>query len=607
MKNPDDFLQTLPARPGVYQMLNRQGDILYVGKARKLKNRLASYFHKGTQDPKTAALVKQIDDIRVIITDSENEALLLESNLIKKYKPRYNVLFRDDKTYPYLYLSTHDEFPRLVFYRGNRKLPGRYFGPYPSAFAVRESLNLLQKIFGIRQCSNSFFRNRTRPCLQYHIKRCTAPCVAYIDAPTYQQQVKYAELFLEGKNQQVIAELARLMEEASEKLEFERAAWYRDKIASMRKVQEQQHVSGEGGDADVLAVASQAGAACVHMVFIRAGRVMGNKVYFPKMQVAMGDEEILSSFLSQYYLQLEQHQQRDIPRQIIVNKALMDADWIEQVLVEQSQHPVNIAHSVRGERAAWLRLAINNAKQAIESHAANRMNVYRRFEALQEVLNLDNLPQRLECFDISHTQGEATVASCVVFDCMGPAKSAYRHFNITGIAPGDDYAAMRQALLRHYSHLKLEEHKLPDVLVIDGGKGQLHQAEQVLEELQIISITVIAIAKGVTRKPGLETIWIAGRDEPLDLAPDSEALHLIQHIRDEAHRFAITSHRKRRAKARSTSSLENIPGIGAKKRQELLRQFGGMQEVLRASVDELSKVPGISKALAQRIYSALHR
>lgn len=596
------FLKNLTSNPGVYQMLGEKGDVLYVGKARNLKKRVSSYF-RGNQSIKTTSLIKQTKKVEVIVTNSENEALLLENNLIKKLKPRYNILFRDDKSYPYIFLSDHKEFPRLGFYRGPKRGNGRYFGPYPSALAVRETLNLLQKLFRIRSCEDSFFRNRTRPCLQYQLKRCTAPCVGYIDPMQYQQNVQRAILFLEGKSHAVIEELAKQMEDAAYKLDYEKAALYRDQIAQLRTVLQQQAVTTEGGEVDVIALASDLGRVCVQVLLIRGGRLLGSKSYFPVVPAESGSEEILAAFLSQYYL--SQTHGREIPHHIVINAKLVDQDWIATALAEQAGHKVALIFQPHGDRARWLAMAQQNAKQALTTHLAERATVFQQLEAVQELLSLDSIPKRLECFDVSHSQGEATVASCVVFNEQGLYKNDYRRFNIEGVTPGDDYGALYQALLRHFRPLKTNEDKLPDILIIDGGKGQLRQAELVLEELQISGITVLGIAKGPGRKAGLETLFISGRPEPLMPAADSLAFHVIQHLRDEAHRFAITGHRGRRAKHRRESVLENIPGIGPKRRRELLRRFGGLQELKRASIEDLTKVPGIHQDLAARIYQIL--
>ena len=596
------FLKQLTTRPGVYQMYDQQEKLLYIGKAKNLKNRVSSYFRSTGLHIKTAALVAKIADVQVTVTNSETEALLLEQNLIKQYRPPYNILLRDDKSYPYIFISDKDDYPAVRFSRGAKRKKGRYFGPFPSGGAVRDSLSLLQKIFRIRQCDESFFRNRSRPCLQYQIKRCTAPCVELISKEDYQDDIRHAAMFLEGKNSVVMEAVAGKMEHASSALNFEHAALYRDQLISLQKVQEQQYVSGMQGDADVIACAIKPGGVCVHMLFVRGGRIIGSKAYHPKVSIEESEEEILSAFIAQWYLS----GQRDIPAYIITSQEITDKDCIEDALASARNKKVALAHAVRGERAGWQKLACTNAEQQLSSYLANKKNIYNRYLELQELLGLEEIPKRLECFDISHSSGEATVASCVVFDRNGPLKSDYRHFNIEGITPGDDYAAMHQALQRRYTRLKKGEGKLPDVLLIDGGKGQVTQAMEVLDELSISDVLVIGIAKGPTRKAGFEVLVSGDTGEETVLESDSGALHLMQHIRDEAHRFAITGHRARRGKARKRSVLEDIPGVGPKRRRELLRHFGGIQEVERASIEEIAKVSTISQTIAEDIYAALH-
>jgi excinuclease ABC subunit C len=536
----------------------------------------------------------------VTVTRTEDEALLLENNLIKELKPRYNVVLRDDKSYPYIRLSETHAFPRLSFYRGEKRSQGRYFGPYPNAGAVRETLNQLQRLFKIRQCEDTFFRNRTRPCLQYQIKRCTAPCVGLIDPDSYQNDLRHAIMFLEGKNHEVIEELIQKMDQAAGKLDYEQAAYYRDQIASLRRILDKNQAGSDKGDMDVIVGVVREGMSCVEVFFIRGGRNLGNKAFFPRHSPDTEVKDILTAFISQYYID------RDVPDEILVNEDLEDQEMIQQALEQFSRHKLTLRSHVRGERARWLQLALDNAEHDLRRYLSTRSNLNQRFEDLRESLALDELPQRLECFDISHLAGEATVASCVVFDHFGPLKSDYRRFNIKGITPGDDYAAMRQVLMRRYLRLKKGEAKLPDIVFIDGGKGQIMQVGEVFEELQISGILVVGVAKGRERKPGLETLHILGRPEEVILPPHSPALQLIQHIRDEAHRFALAGHRGRRTKARNRSSLEDIPGIGPGRRRTLLKQFGGIQGVARAGIDELAKIPGINKELAQRIYDTLH-
>ncbi len=596
----EDFLRTLTSRPGVYRMFDGDGQVLYVGKARNLKKRVSSYFRRSGLAPKTRALMKQMARVEVTVTATEAEALLLENNLIKLHHPRYNILLRDDKSYPYIYLSTDREYPRLSFHRGARKGKGRYFGPYPSSGAVRESLHLLQKMFRVRQCEDSFFANRSRPCLQYQIKRCTAPCVGLVSPEDYARDVHHTVLFLEGKSTALNAELVERMEQAAARLDYEQAAVYRDQIASLSRVQERQYVSGESGDMDIVAAAVSGGLACVQVFFIRHGVNLGNKVFFPRIPQHSTEAEVLSAFVAQYYLE------HPVPGRILLSHALPDADLIAAALARKAERKVTLSARVRGERARWLGMAVENARQALAARLGSQAGMQRRLHLLQQALELDEPPNRIECFDISHSQGEGTVASCVVFDREGPRKSDYRRFNISDITPGDDYAAMEQALLRRYTRLKKEDAALPELLLIDGGKGQLSSARKVMEELQISEILLVGVSKGPARKAGMEILHIPSQGRELDLPPDSPALHLIQQIRDEAHRFAITGHRQRRARARNVSPLEGIPGVGPRRRQQLLKHFGGIQEVARAGVEDLGKVAGISRDLAQKIYDTFH-
>ena len=594
-------LRHLTRLPGVYRMIGGDGKVLYVGKAKNLKNRVSSYFRDAARlSPRIASMVSQVANIEVTVTNTEAEALLLENNLIKEHRPRYNVLLRDDKSYPYIFVSLKDTYPRLAFHRGARREQGRYFGPYPSSGAVRETLNLLQKLFLVRQCEDSFFRNRSRPCLQYQIKRCTAPCVRLISEADYRRDVEHAVQFLEGKSEAIIEDLVRQMEDAAERLEYEKAAHYRDQIENLRKISERQYVAGGDGDLDIVACEIRSGVACVQVFSIRGGHNLGNKSFFPSLPESLSEAEVVGAFLGQYYLV------REVPGEILVSHEPTEKSLLEEMLGLRRGRKVAISAQVRGERARWVELARRNVGHALDARLASKAGMQQRYEALQEELDLDAIPARMECFDISHTQGEATVASCVVFDGEGPRKSDYRRFNIEGIEPGDDYAAMRQALTRRYRRLKEGEAPLPDILFIDGGKGQVRQAHEVLEELQVEGVTIIGIAKGEERKPGLETLILSGQTAPTILPANSPALHLIQQIRDEAHRFAITGHRQRRAKARTTSPLEAIPGLGPKRRQGLLKRFGGLRGVSAASAEELAKVPGISRDLAQRIYDEFH-
>jgi len=599
------FLKQLTERPGVYRMFNQSGDILYVGKAANLKKRVASYFRSQGQAIKTRSLVSRIADIQVTVTGSETEALLLEQNLIKSSRPPYNILLRDDKSYPYIYLSAHKDFPSLTFRRGRTERDkGRFFGPFPSGGAVRDSLNILQKVFKIRQCDDSYYNNRSRPCLQYEINRCTAPCVGYITPEDYQADVRRASLFLEGKNPTILNELMEAMETASKNLEFEKAAAYRDQINTLRHVQEQQSIEGGNAEVDVLGFSQEAGIACVVVIFVRGGRVLGTRHYFPRLSMDQSADELLTAFIGQYYLGGEG--EREIPRDIIVPQPLEDSGVLGEALSQASGRETRVRHNVRDERRRWVELATTNAIQTLRTHLASKETVYRRLLALKDLLELEQAPGRMECFDISHSSGESTVASCVVFDENGPLKSDYRLYNINDVTAGDDYAAMRQVLTRRYKRLKAGDGKRPDLVFIDGGKGQLGVAREVFEELDIQDITLIGVAKGATRKAGMESLVDALTNSVFRVPPDSPALHLIQHIRDEAHRFAITGHRFRRDKKRRQSTLEGIPGVGPKRRKDLINYFGGLQEINKASIDEISKVRGVSRQLAESIYAALH-
>ncbi len=600
-----DFLKQLTERPGVYRMYDEAGGILYVGKASSLKKRVSSYFRKTGLAPKTEALVAKIASIEVTVTGSETEALLLEQNLIKSLRPPYNILLRDDKSYPYIYLSSHRDYPSLTFRRGRtKKGGGTWFGPFPSSGAVKESLNVLQKVFRIRSCNESYFRNRNRPCLQYQIGRCSGPCVELISPEDYLQDIRRATMFLEGKNPAVIQDLVTAMEAAAANLEFEKAAGYRDQINHLRHVQEQQSVDGEGGDADVIAITQDAGIVCVVVIIVRGGRVLGTKDYFPRFSIEQTEGELLAAFLGQYYL--GGSSRREIPRDILVPVDIEGQELLATALSEAAGREVRIRRNVRGERRRWLELAMTNARQTLLSHLASKETVYRRLLALRDLLGLSETPSRMECFDISHSHGENTIASCVVFDENGPLKSDYRLFKIEGITAGDDYAAMRQVLTRRYKRIVGGDGKRPDLVFIDGGKGQLNIAREVFEELGISDIPLIGVAKGVTRRAGMEQLIDAMTGSVSRVPADSPALHLIQHIRDESHRFAITGHRAGRDKKRRQSTLEGIEGVGPKRRRELIRYFGGIQEIRKASVDEMTKVQGISKALAETIYAALH-
>jgi len=598
--DPKSYVDSLPARPGVYRMLDAQGEILYVGKARHLKSRVGSYFQPSNVHPKVQALVAKTVRMEVTITNSDTEALLLEFNLIKKHRPRFNVVLRDDKSFPFLRLDTRHEFPRLSFYRGSRKEPGRFFGPYPSAGAVRETLQQLQKLFRLRNCEDTYFANRSRPCLQYQIQRCTAPCVGLISKENYARDAGAAIKVLEGRNDEVQQELGRRMEAAAARLEFEDAARLRDQLANLKAIQAQQIVTaGTDHDADVIAIAAGNGEYCVALMFVRGGRSLGSTTFFPRAPFAE-PSEVLAQFVGQYYLE------RESPPEILVESDFEDMPVLEAALAQRSGHKVRITSSVRGIRARWLEMMRNNAGQALKMRDLARSSIESSLDELREAFDLDAAPNRIECFDISHTGGTDTVASCVVFGVEGPLKAEYRRFNIAGIQPGDDYAAMYQALTRRYKRVRDGEAVKPDVLLIDGGKGQLAEAAKVIDELGVDGITLIGVAKGADRRPGQEQLFLLGQETPTILPPDSAALHLIQRVRDEAHRFAIAGHRRKRAKRHNQSILETIPGLGPVKRRELLKQFGGLQGILRAGIDDFVQVRGLGRELAQVIYEHLH-
>ena len=598
------FLRTLANDPGVYRLLDRFGRVLYVGKARNLKKRVASYFRLPEQlAPKTRALMSHTDSVEVTVTHTETEALLLENNLIKEHRPRYNIVLRDDKSFPYIHVTTEDAFPRLSFHRGARRGQGRYFGPFASAGATRSTLNQLQKLFRVRQCEDSFFENRSRPCLQYQIERCTAPCVGLIDETTYSEDVHHAIMFLEGKSEEMVGELVRRMESASGMLEFERAARYRDQIANLRRVQARQYVSGAKGNIDVVAARAREGVAVVELFVIRNGQSLGSRTLRPAHGADASEDELLRAFLPQHYL-WRSRRERQIPDEILLSHTTSGLPVLEQAISEQSGRRVKIRCNVRGERARWVAMAVDNAELALQQRIASRANLHGQFDALQELLGLEHSPARIECFDVSHTGGESMVASCVVFEHDGAKKSDYRRFNIAGVTAGDDYGALRDALKRRYTRLRREDAVFPDLLLIDGGRGQLNRARDVLAELQVSGIVTVGIAKGASRKPGFEQIFVPGRAAPIVPPSNSAALHLIQQIRDEAHRFAITGHRNQRNRTRRASVLEQIPGIGTRRRQRLLREFGGLQGVSRAGVEDLMRVRGISRYLALAIHEA---
>lgn len=596
------FLKNLTSKPGVYRMYNIREEVIYVGKAKNLKKRVSSYFRKNVDSVKTQSLVTHIAKMDVTVVSSETEAFILENNFIKKYRPRYNVVLRDDKSYPFIFLSEH-EHPRLSFHRGTKKLKGTYFGPYPSAWAVRESLRSMQRIFPIRQCEDSYYRARSRPCLQYQMKRCSAPCVAgYVSDEEYREQVNLATLFLRGKNSEVIASLVDKMEQASIALNFEAAARYRDQISALRRIQEQQFVTGNQQEMDVFGFAFKNGYACVQGLFIRDSQLLGSKSFFPKIPRDIDGETVFQSFILQFYLAGN----KTIPRQIVIPIKFPEMEDIEKVLTTEAGYKVKFFEGVRDEKRQYLQLANKNADNSLETQQNQQKSMFARFVDLEKAIERDTPISRMECFDISHTSGQQTVASCVVFNRDGPLKSDYRTFNIEGITPGDDYAAMAQALKRRYKSPNADA-KLPDILFIDGGKGQLSQAEAHFEDWPAeFKPMLIGVAKGSSRKAGLETLIRAGSYETIPMESDSPGLHLIQHIRDESHRFAISGHRNRRQKVKKTSTLEGISGVGPKKRQALLKYSGGLQGLKKASKQEISKVPGISEELADIIYDHLH-
>jgi excinuclease ABC subunit C len=602
------FITNLTSEPGIYRMLDREGHVLYVGKASDLKKRVSSYFNKNNIGVKTRSLVKQIAKIEVSITRSETEALLLESNLIKSLRPKYNVLMRDDKSYPFIALSRAHDFPRLEMVRYKKKpSKGEIFGPYPSAAAVRETLSTIQKVFKIRNCSDSYFTGRSRPCLQYQIKRCSAPCTRYISVEDYQRSVADAVRFLQGKSQQILDELAMRMENAVKHLAFEEAALLRDQIKNLRLVQEQQGVVKLRGDADVIAIEARPGFACIQCVTVRHGQVLASQSFFPSVpkQSLIEDEgeqalweQVFTAFLSYYYLDMPER----IPAWIVIEQDIADHQALETMLSKLRGKACAIKVKPRGVKARWLDFARDNLKAAVMEQMSSARLTQLRYDALSELIHIALPIERMECFDISHTQGNETVASCVVFDKHGPCRKEYRRFNITGITPGDDYAALEQAITRHFKRSV----DLPNVLIIDGGKGQVAIAQRVLDALGIQGVKLLGIAKGPARKAGWERLILADESREITLPADSKALHLLQHIRDEAHRFAITSHRKKRQKASLDSTLETIEGIGAKRRQALLQRFGGLRELAKAPIEEIAKVRGISQALAVKIYAHFH-
>jgi excinuclease ABC subunit C len=598
--DPKEYVALLPRRPGVYRMYDAEGSVLYIGKARNLRDRVGTYFSPSNVVPKVQALVAQIAKMEVTVTNNETEALLLEYNLIKQHKPRFNVVLRDDKSYPYIHLCTDHEYPRLAFYRGPRNLPGRYFGPFPSAYAVKETLQQLQKLFHIRNCRDTFFANRSRPCLQHQIDRCSAPCVGLIAREAYAQDVETAVKVLDGHSSEANAQLTARMEQAAANLDFERAAQIRDQLASLKRIQAQQIVTSEGErDVDVFALVGEPGEFAVSVMLVRGGRNLGTTSYFPKATLAEPDEA-LSSFIMQYYATQEP------PPEVLVGRALPDAEALSQALRTRANHEVHVRFPMRGLGVRWAEMTAENATQALRMRQSQRQGAEEMLASLADELELPELPARIECFDISHTGGEGTVASCVVFGPEGPLKKEYRRFNITGITPGDDYGALRQALQRRYTRIREGEYPAPDMLLIDGGQGQISEVHTVLAELGFEDLLLIGVAKGPDRRPGQERLFIHGAAAPRILEPHSPALRLIQRVRDEAHRFAITGHRRKRARRYNESVLETVPGLGPAKRRALLKHFGGLQGVMRAGVADFEQVAGIGASLARNIYDHLH-
>lgn len=602
------FLSELTKAPGVYRMYDHERSILYVGKAKNLKARVSSYFLKTGHSVKTQSLVKKIHNIEVTITSSETEALILEQNLIKDLKPPYNILLRDDKSYPYIYLASDKPFPSLSMKRAKTLgKVGKYFGPFPSSGSVRESLNLLEKLFKVRQCQESFYKNRSRPCLQYQIKRCKAPCVGLVSSEEYAQDVRHVEMFLQGKSPEIIQSLIEKMEQAATVLDFEKAAELRDQIEHLRHVQESQSAESGRSDIDVVALASASGVIVVSMLLVRQGRILGHKNYFPKLSLDLTTSEMLETFISQYYV--GQAFSRDLPKEVVLTEPLDDVSVIEDAIFKTLERKIKFSYKVKQTKTQWQKMALANAENALKTHLLDRQQMNHRVDALSGLLKLDTPLRRMECFDISHSSGEKTVGSCVVFNELGPLKSDYRYFNIEGIEPGDDYAAMKQTLERRYKSLKKGDDKWPDLVIIDGGKGQLSMALEVFNLLGLQDLNVLGVAKGVTRKPGFETLLVPiseGKLVTIDCQSDDPGLHLIQQIRDEAHRFAITGHRARRDKARKQSTLESIEGVGAKRRKALLQYFGSVANIKTAAIPEIAKVPGISESLAEHIYLSLH-
>ena len=603
--NSKKFVSSLTSRPGIYCMKNNNDKVIYIGKAKNLKKRVSSYFNLADSVPiKTQVMMKQVDNIDVTITETESEALILENNLIKEYKPKYNIIFRDDKSYPYIYLTTTHKFPRFNYYRGSLKGKGKYFGPFPSAGSVKKTLNLIQKLFLIRSCEDNVFANRSRPCLQYQIKRCSAPCVNYITKEDYQSDIDNAVLFIEGKKEKIIKTLTEPMQIAADELDYEKAAKLRDQIRSVREIQEKQYAGGKVNDVDIVVCAKNNNQACIQLSFIRSGLNLGSRKYYPRHIEEQSESDLIQAFLSQFYL--NNKKLKKYPAEILVSHDIDEKTLVETVIYEKFKQNIKIKYKVRGERAKWLSIAKENATLDLRQKLAINENLTKRYKALQDLLSFTEPIEKMECFDISHMQGESTVGSCVVFGKNGAIKEQYRKFNIENITKGDDYAATSQIIRRRYMRLIKENNVLPDLILIDGGKGQINVAKKELDELQLSHILILGIAKGPSRKAGMENLILSIDNEIIECDSASPALHLIQHIRDEAHRFAIMAHRQKRKKKRSRSILEEIEGIGNKRRQLLIRHFGGLQGVSKASINELTKVSGINKNLAKKIYETIH-
>jgi len=602
------FLMSLTSRPGIYCMKNCEGKIIYVGKAKNLKKRVSSYFNNSHSQPiKTQVMIKQINNIDITITQTENEALVLENRFIKEYKPKYNIIFRDDKSYPYIFLSTNHDYPRFLYHRGSLKGKGKYFGPFPSAGAVKKTLNIIQKLFLIRSCEDSVFSNRSRPCLQYQIKRCSAPCVNYISKNDYEYDIKNARLFIEGKKEKIIRELSEPMQIAADNLDYEKAAKLRDQIRSIREIQEKQFIGSENDNFDVVVCVKENEHFSIQLSFIRSGLNLGSRKYYPRNTEEQTESALIEAFLGHFYLtNTDNVNKKEIPLEILLSHDVEDRPLLENVLHEKLQRKIKIKYKVRGEKSKWLMMAKENAKIDLKKKLAVDENLNKRYEALQKLLNFKQAIESMECFDVSHIQGESTIASCVVFGQNGAIKDKYRKFNIENIKKGDDYAAMSQVIRRRYTRVVKENTTLPDLILIDGGKGQVNVAQKELDELQLPNIPILGIAKGPSRKPGTENLILSGSNSKIHCDSTSPALHLIQHIRDEAHRFAVTAHRQKRKNKRIRSFLEEIEGIGSKRKQVLIKHFGGMQGVSKAGINELSKVNGINKNLAKKIYETIH-